>query len=367
VKQLTERVGVVVVTYNSADVLPGLLASLPDGLSGLDWDLVVVDNGSQDRSVVIVRDTRPEAVCIETGRNGGYAAGFNIGVAALPDATAVMVLNADVRLDPGCVAELLRALHEPGTGIAVPLLTDGHGDLVLSMRREPAVGREVLETILGGPKLGRIWDAGVMVADQRRYAVEMTTDWAEGSTQLISRECLNACGPWDESYFLFSEETEFGLRAKDKGYATRFVPSRAARPTTRPSGRCCAATRFTSSGLGTARCVRLPSTSARSPERPPERRSAGRPAGPPCGCSSDLVGCECHRDRTGSAARPRAPRQRSRFTALLVDRTYRAQDRVAAATVSRIDSGVSSAWTLNRGRSHCPGRARARSLVDTDW
>jgi GT2 family glycosyltransferase len=225
VKQLTERVGVVVVTYNSADVLPGLLASLPDGLSGLDWDLVVVDNGSQDRSVVIVRDTRPEAVCIETGRNGGYAAGFNIGVAALPDATAVMVLNADVRLDPGCVAELLRALHEPGTGIAVPLLTDGHGDLVLSMRREPAVGREVLETILGGPKLGRIWDAGVMVADQRRYAVEMTTDWAEGSTQLISRECLNACGPWDESYFLFSEETEFGLRAKDKGYATRFVPS----------------------------------------------------------------------------------------------------------------------------------------------
>lgn len=223
--QRTERVGVVVVTYNSADVLPGLLSSLPAGLSGVDWRLVVVDNGSRDRSTEIVREMVPEAVCIETGRNGGYAVGFNIGAAALPEATAVMVLNADVRLDPGCVEELLRALREPGTGIAVPRLVDGNGDLVLSMRREPKVGREILETLVGGPKLGRFWDVGVMVADHRRYAAETTTDWAEGSTQLLSRECLDTCGEWDESFFLFSEETEFGLRAKDQGYATRYVPT----------------------------------------------------------------------------------------------------------------------------------------------
>jgi GT2 family glycosyltransferase len=64
-----------------------------------------------------------------------------------------------------------------------------------------------------------------MVADHERYATETTTDWAEGSTQLLSRECLDACGEWDESFFLFSEETEFGLRAKDQGYATRYVPT----------------------------------------------------------------------------------------------------------------------------------------------
>ena len=190
----------------------------------MDWRLVVVDNGSRDRSTEIVREMVPEAVCIETGRNGGYAVGFNIGAAALPEATAVMVLNADVRLDPGCVEELLRALREPGTGIAVPRLVDGNGDLVLSMRREPTVGREILETLVGGPKLGRFWDVGVMVADHRRYAAETTTDWAEGSTQLLSRECLDTCGEWDESFFLFSEETEFGLRAKDQGFATRYVP-----------------------------------------------------------------------------------------------------------------------------------------------
>jgi GT2 family glycosyltransferase len=57
------------------------------------------------------------------------------------------------------------------------------------------------------------------------YDVETICDWAEGSTQLVSRECLEACGPWDESFFLFSEETEFGLRAKDLGFVTRYVPT----------------------------------------------------------------------------------------------------------------------------------------------
>ena len=45
------------------------------------------------------------------------------------------------------------------------------------------------------------------------------------STQLVSAACWQACGPWDESFFLYSEETEFGLRARDRGFATWFEPT----------------------------------------------------------------------------------------------------------------------------------------------
>jgi GT2 family glycosyltransferase len=220
-----ERVGVVVVTYNSAEVLPGLLASLPDGLAGTDWSLVVVDNRSTDESLSLVHDLTPNAAVVQMGRNAGYAAGVNAGVQQAQAATAVMVLNADVRLAPGCVAELLRGLREPGTGIAVPRLTDADGALIFSMRREPTLPRELLETLLPSRRLRRISDLGVMVVNPTAYDSETTADWAEGSTQLISRECLDVCGPWDESFFLFSEETEFGLRAKDLGFATRYVPA----------------------------------------------------------------------------------------------------------------------------------------------
>jgi GT2 family glycosyltransferase len=60
------------------------------------------------------------------------------------------------------------------------------------------------------------------------YDLEQPTDWAEGSTQLISAECWDRCGPWDESYFLYSEETDFGLRAKDAGLGTVYVPTASA-------------------------------------------------------------------------------------------------------------------------------------------
>ena len=220
-----EKVRVVVVTYQSAQVLPGLVDTLPAGMQGLDWHLVVVDNASSDQSLELAGSLVPAALLVQTGRNAGYAAGINAGLAAPGDYTAAMVLNADVRLAPGCVAELLRALRTPGTGIAVPRLADGSGALNQSMRRAPSLGRELLETVFGAQRLGRIADVGAIVVDPEKYREEQTTDWAEGSTQLISRECLDACGVWDESFFLFSEETEFGLRAGEGGFATRFVPA----------------------------------------------------------------------------------------------------------------------------------------------
>jgi GT2 family glycosyltransferase len=63
-----------------------------------------------------------------------------------------------------------------------------------------------------------------MVTRPSAYELTSTTDWAEGSTQHVSAECWARCGPWDESYFLYSEEVDFALRARDAGFATRFVP-----------------------------------------------------------------------------------------------------------------------------------------------
>ncbi|CAN5377117.1 hypothetical protein BH11ACT1_BH11ACT1_32550 [soil metagenome] len=96
--KLGERVTVVVVTFNSADVVGGLLASLPAALGSLDWTLVVVDNGSHDGTVELVETAAPDALVVRSGRNGGYAAGINLGVAQVEAPTSVLVLNPYVRL-----------------------------------------------------------------------------------------------------------------------------------------------------------------------------------------------------------------------------------------------------------------------------
>jgi N-acetylglucosaminyl-diphospho-decaprenol L-rhamnosyltransferase len=218
-------VAVVVITYNSGSVLPGLLESLPRGLEGVSWHLTIVDNASSDGTADLARRLAPEARIVQTGRNGGYAAGINAGVAAADPHTAVLVLNPDVRLMAGCGRELLRVLREPGTGIAVPRLVDGHGRLITTMRREPTLLRALGDVVLGARRAGRFGVLGEVVTNEQCYLRPTRTDWAEGSTLLISGECWRRCAPWDESFFLYSEETDFALRARDAGLVTRYTPS----------------------------------------------------------------------------------------------------------------------------------------------
>lgn len=217
-------VAVVVVTFNSSALVEDLVASLPDGLAGLDWCLVVADNASQDDTVARVRECAPAAIVVETGRNGGYASGINAGLAGAPPHRAALILNPDVRLAAGAVPALLAAFADPTVGIAVPRLLDARGELIASQRREPTVLRAWADALIGASRAGRYPRLGELVTDPRAYDMPVDTDWAEGSTLLINARCLDACGPWDESFFLYSEETEYALRARDAEFRTRFVP-----------------------------------------------------------------------------------------------------------------------------------------------
>lgn len=216
-------VAVVVVTFNSAALLPDLVTSLDRGFGDVAWRLVVADNNSEDGSVATIRSLVPDAVVVRLGANRGYAAGINAAMAVAPPHRAVLVLNPDVRLEQDCVPELLLHLVAPA-GIVVPRLTDARGDLILSIRREPRILRALGDALLGTSRAGRVPSLGEMVTDPAHYEAPARVEWAEGSTQLISAECWDACGAWDESFFLYSEETEFNLRARARGFDVVYAP-----------------------------------------------------------------------------------------------------------------------------------------------
>jgi len=221
-------VTIAVVTYNSALTLPGFLGSIDGGTEGVSsWQLVVVDNASVDNSTELVRAQCPDAVVVNLGTNRGYAAGINAAAAALPS-DAVLAINPDVRLGHGAVRQLLSALAEPGVGIAVPRIEDSSGRLDPTLRRDPTVLRAWGEAILGGHRAGRFARFGELVTDPDCYEDTTYADWASGSVMLVSRACLDTVGPWDESFFLYSEETEFAQRAREAGFAIRLEPRAAA-------------------------------------------------------------------------------------------------------------------------------------------
>jgi GT2 family glycosyltransferase len=232
----TAEIAVIVVTWNSAGVIKALLDSLPAGLEGLGWHLNVVDNDSADETAALVGKwaaEHSEVRCrlVQTGYNAGYSIAINAGLAHADPYTAALILNPDLRMNPGCAQALVDALEEdrdqPRIGIVVPLLYDEHGELSKSLRREPSVVRALGEAVLGA-RAGRFSLLGEVILDDEAYRRPSVVDWATGAAMLISADCLAESGPWDESFFLYSEETEFALRARDLGYATRLAPEASA-------------------------------------------------------------------------------------------------------------------------------------------
>jgi GT2 family glycosyltransferase len=208
---------VVIVTYNSAHVVEQLLDSLPAALDGLTSDVVVIDNGSTDQTVAVLKERTDCRVVQST--NVGYAGGINRGVREADRADAILVLNPDVRLEPGSVQPLLTTLRLPHTGIAAPQIRSTDRTLYHSLRREPSLLREL------GLRWTRISAFSEYVTDDRTYDHPQVVDWALGAVLLISRACYDSVGGWDESFFLYSEETQFSLDARKLGYLTRYVPS----------------------------------------------------------------------------------------------------------------------------------------------
>ncbi|WP_020668532.1 glycosyltransferase family 2 protein [Amycolatopsis nigrescens] len=222
------QVAVVVVTYNSADVLAGCLASLPEGLRGVRLvEVVVGDNASTDGTAGLARRVHGVPVrVLEMGRNAGYAAAINAAVHALRgfELDAVLVLNPDARLRPGTVAKLAEALRAPGRGIAVPRLLNADGSLQPSLRRTPTVTRALAESVLGGATAGRLGGFGELITDPRVYEKAGSAAWATGAAMLISAGAIRDLGPWDESFLLYGEESEFALRAGDRGWKLWYEP-----------------------------------------------------------------------------------------------------------------------------------------------
>jgi GT2 family glycosyltransferase len=218
-------VAVIVVTWNSAAVLPGFLAALPEGMAGLDWRLVVADNDSADDTVAVLRKLAPDTTIVQTGRNAGYAAGINAALGAAGDYGSVLICNPDIRMRQGCAKRLVDNLGD-GVGIAVPLLYEEGSDTPhRSLRRESTVLRALGEAVIGNTRAGRFPALSELVTDPAAYRNPTRADWATGALMAISADCLTACGPWDESFFLYSEETEYCLRARDRGYATQLDPT----------------------------------------------------------------------------------------------------------------------------------------------
>jgi N-acetylglucosaminyl-diphospho-decaprenol L-rhamnosyltransferase len=210
-------VACVVVTY---DALPWIEKCL-ESVEGIET--VVVDNGSSDGTVDVVRERFPRVRVIEA-ENRGLCAGWNRGIAAT-DAEHVLVLNADAWLVEDALDALLGAAERhPRAAVIGPWLLNPDGPLQRSVRGFPTAWRLATEYLYLRKLAPRSKALNAFYGAGFDHESERVVDWVMGSCMFVRRAAFDDVGPFDERYFLFSEEVDWMRRATDRGWSVVFTP-----------------------------------------------------------------------------------------------------------------------------------------------
>ncbi len=223
------QVAAVVVDHNTGSLLNDCVRSLlGEGVT----PVVVVENGSPGsvgRALAALLSDEPASpvVVVTPGRNLGYGAGVNRGLAALtgisPPPPWVIVANPDLHVHPGAVGELRKTLEtHPAWALVGPQIYADDGAVYPSVRRFPsfldAAGHALLALFNPENPFTKRYNPGV---PQGADAVE--ADWVSGSCFLARREAVEELGGFDEAYFMYAEDMDLCWRARQAGWGIGFT------------------------------------------------------------------------------------------------------------------------------------------------
>lgn len=215
-------VAVIVVNWNTRELLAECLASITETVGDLEVETVVVDNGSSDGSAEMVRERFPHARLILNRDNLGFARANNQAIAAT-DTPYLLMLNSDARLCPGTLRCLLERIESaPRAGLVGAQLRNPGGGFQLSHVRFPSLGREALILSgLGRALYGRWYPSFAPDGDERARIV----DWVGGACMLARRTALDDVGGFDEGYFLYGEEMDLCYALRQAGWTVWYEPA----------------------------------------------------------------------------------------------------------------------------------------------
>jgi hypothetical protein len=220
----TPPLTVCIVTWNCRDLALDCLHALLDEPQGADFDVVVVDNASDDGTAEAVRQRFPLVRLIANPSNRGFAAANNQG---LLDGCSefVFLLNPDALVPAGGLGELVRvAADNPDAGAVGPKLVNPDGSLQYSCRRFPRPWAALFRaTVFGKLVANDPWTREYLMVDWPHDEVR-EVDWISGAAMLLRRRAIEEVGLLDERFFWGSEDVDYCKRLWDAGWKVMYTP-----------------------------------------------------------------------------------------------------------------------------------------------
>jgi GT2 family glycosyltransferase len=212
------RVGIV--SWNTDALLDRCLAALPEALAGLEAEVVVVDNASDDASArVAAAHAGVRVVC--NSSNLGYARAMNQALAG-SDAPTLIALNPDTEPGPGTLATLVRRLEaQADVALVTPRLLNADGTEQHSVYRFPSVGVAAIVAFLPRRRqqrgVGRRWWLEGYSDHHRRTDI----DWAIGAVHVLRAAAVAGGTPYSERWFMYVEDLDLCWRLAQSGWRRR--------------------------------------------------------------------------------------------------------------------------------------------------
>ena len=210
---------IIIVNWNTKEYLLHCIDSILQKKGSIPMEIIVIDNGSRDRSGEEVKRQFPGLRLIENGRNLGFAKAVNQGL-RVSSGRYLLLLNPDTQLREGAIENLVSFMESHAeAGVAGAQLLKGDGSKQNSIANFPSLTTELLNKNL----LRRLFPKK-FPGKEKDYPEPIEVDSVIGACMMVRRDVLDQVGLLDEDYFLFLEETDWCYRIKRTGWRIYHVP-----------------------------------------------------------------------------------------------------------------------------------------------
>ena len=210
---------IIIVNWNTKEYLLHCIDSILQKKGSIPMEIIVIDNGSRDRSGEEVKRQFPGLRLIENGRNLGFAKAVNQGL-RVSSGRYLLLLNPDTQLREGAIENLVSFMESHvEAGVAGAQLLKGDGSKQNSIANFPSLTTELLNKNL----LRRLFPKK-FPGKEKDYPEPIEVDSVIGACMMVRQDVLDQVGLLDEDYFLFLEETDWCYRIKRAGWRIYYVP-----------------------------------------------------------------------------------------------------------------------------------------------
>jgi hypothetical protein len=218
------EVSVVVVNWNTQDILRDCLRSIYEQCSEIDLEVIVIDNASTDGSVEMVKKDFPQVTLIENSKNRGFAAANNQGI-DISKGRYVLLLNSDtVVLDNAIAKTAAFADSHPEAAVVGCRVLNPDRTLQPTCFMFPSI----LNMLLSSTYLYKLFPKNKFFGRERMTWWNRNdireVDVVTGCFMLVRQDAIKKVGSMDEQYFMYGEETDWCYRFKQAGWKMLFTP-----------------------------------------------------------------------------------------------------------------------------------------------